>query len=46
MNDFFTYEKPYYYIAVPLNNPESFMWDFIADARDENGTIINYKKKS
>lgn len=45
MSDFFTYEKPCYYIAVPLNNPESFIWDFIADTRDENGTIINYKGK-
>lgn len=45
MSDCFTYEKPCYYIAVPLNNSETFMWDFIADARDENGTIINYKSK-
>ena len=45
MSDFFTYEKPYYYIAVPLNNSESFMWDFIADTRDEIGTTINYKGK-
>ena len=37
MGDFFTYEKSCYYIAVPLNNSESFMWDFIADTRDENG---------
>ena len=36
MGDFFTYKKPCYYIAVHLNNSESFMWDFIADTRDES----------